>query len=170
MSGAATLKEIFTAGFGNDSTIFVIFMMIFLAVIENMGLTDYLANWFITRKFLIGRPYLFTFFILLGAYLISAFVSTFAAIFVFWGIIYSICKKVGYKPYDKYPTLMVFGVIFMAQIGKAVQYAIPEDVQRMGYGAAHGGEQRHHDDRTNGQNQAPHGTTSTATLCGRCRT
>lgn len=120
MSGATTLKEIFTAGFGNDSTIFVIFMMIFLAVIENMGITDYLANWFITRKFLIGRPYLFTFFILLGAYLISAFVSTFAAIFVFWGIIYSICKEVGYKPYDKYPTLMVFGVIFMAQIGFCV--------------------------------------------------
>lgn len=61
-------------------------------------------------------------------------------------------------------------IIFMAQIGKAVQYAILEDVQRMGYGAAHGGEQRHHDDRTNGQNQAPHGTTSTATSCGRCRT
>lgn len=120
MSGATTLKEIFAAGFGNDSTIFVIFMMIFLAVIDNMGVTDYLANWFITRKFLIGRPYLFSFFILLGAYLISALVSTFAAIFVFWGIIYSICKEVGYKPYDKYPTLMIFGVIFMAQIGFCV--------------------------------------------------
>ena len=47
----------------------------------------------------------------------AAFTNMFAAILIFWSIFYSICKQAGYKPYEKYPTLMVLGIAVFSILG-----------------------------------------------------
>lgn len=106
-----SMKDVFIMGVGNDVWIFMLFMFIFVAFLEHAGVTTFLCNWIISRKFLSGKPWLFSFVLLEGCYLISSFVGAFASIIFFWALIYSVSKKFGYKPYDKYPTLMLLGVM-----------------------------------------------------------
>ena len=44
----------------------------------------------------------------------------FAAVIVFWGIIYIIADLFHFKPQDKWPTLMLIGVILACSIGGCV--------------------------------------------------
>lgn len=106
-----TMQNLFIMGFGNDVWVFMLLMFIFMAFLEHAGVTNFLCNWIISRKFLKGRPWLFSLILLEGCYLIASFVGAFASIVFFWALIYSVCQKFGYKPYDKYPTLMLLGVM-----------------------------------------------------------
>lgn len=106
-----TMQNMFIMGFGNDVWVFMLLMFIFMAFLEYAGVTTFLCNWIISRKFLKGRPWLFSLILLEGCYLIASFVGAFASIVFFWALIYSICQKFGYKPYDQYPTLMLLGVM-----------------------------------------------------------
>lgn len=46
--------------------------------------------------------------------LIGSLGATFGLIIIFWSIITTVCKETGMKPYDKWPTLMIFGVCLAA--------------------------------------------------------
>ena len=49
--------------------------------------------------------------------MINATTSTIAAIIICWGIIYRISAELGYKSGDKWPALMILGVVFACTIG-----------------------------------------------------
>lgn len=108
-------------GFGNiQVTILVLFVFILAAYLNKIGLSSYIANWFISRKFTIGKPWLFSLMILLVAYILGATVSLTASIVLIWSIFYNICDVVGFKKGDKYPTIMLVAIVFSAMLGFAV--------------------------------------------------
>lgn len=111
-TGVLSADEFLAASFGHPTVVFMFLIMIFAAVIDELGLIDYLANWFVSLKIIFGRPWVFSFIILLGAFICGMLVNAFAAVVIFWGIFYGIAKKLGFKPYDKYCTLMIFGIVF----------------------------------------------------------
>lgn len=119
-SNAVTIKEFLMQSFGNETIVFILFIFIFTGVIDEVGLIDYIANKMISFKVLNGRPWLFSAFLLIGAYISSAFINMFASIIVFWGIIYIVAERFAFKPYDKYPTLMILGVALASLIGGCV--------------------------------------------------
>lgn len=119
-SGAVTMKEFLMQSFGNETIVFMLFIFVFTGVIDEVGLIDYIANKMISFKVLNGRPWLFSAFLLVGAYISSAFINMFASIIVFWGIIYIVAERFEFKPYDKYPTLMILGVVLASLIGGCV--------------------------------------------------
>ena len=116
-NGCLTLKAFLTVGFANDTVVFLLFIFIFTAAVEKEGVTTFIANWCISRKILTGRPWLLSFSLLVGAMVTAAFTNMFAAILIFWSIFYSICKQAGYKPSEKYPTLMVLGIAVFGILG-----------------------------------------------------
>lgn len=118
-TGIITTKDLIIGGWGTDTVLFMIIVLMFTKLIEITGVSRYLASWFITKRFLNGRPWLFTFFLLMAAVMVASFVNIFLAIFLVWGMFYDICKKVDFKPHEKYPTLMVIGIVLMALIGSA---------------------------------------------------
>ena len=120
LTGLMSMKEFFVLSFGNETLVFILFIFIFTAVIDEVGLIDYIANRFISFKVLNGRPWLFSAFFLIGAYVAAAFVNMFAAIIVFWGILYIVADKFGFAKRDAYPTLMIIGVILASSVGGAV--------------------------------------------------
>ncbi len=120
LTGAYTTQEFFALSFGNETVVFILFVFIFTALLEKYGLSTYLANWFISRKIVEGRPWLFSFILLLGAFFVGGFVNMIAAMLVFWSVIYAVSEKFGLKPYDKYPTLMILGVAVACLVGGAV--------------------------------------------------
>lgn len=108
-------------GFGDASiTVFVFFIFIFAAYMDHIGLSAQIANWFISRKIVIGKPWLFTFFVLLVTYILGATVSQTAGIVLMWGIFYNICATVGFKKGDVYPTVMLIAIVFSSMLGFAV--------------------------------------------------
>ena len=110
-----------TQGFGDASiTVFVFFIFIFAAYLEHIGLSAQIANWFISRKVVIGRPWLFTFFVLLVTYILGATVSQTAGIVLMWAIFYNVCEVVGFKKGDLYPTVMLIAIVFASMLGFAV--------------------------------------------------
>lgn len=113
-SDVSSMKEMLIASFSNDTFMFLVFMFAFLTLVEESGVSQFFASWSVSRKILQGRPWLFSFILLVSCYFVSSFISVFAAIFVFWSIIYSVAKRADYKPYSPYPTIMIMGVIVVA--------------------------------------------------------
>lgn len=111
-----TMASVIANGFGTHTVWFMLMIMVFTNVIEEEGLAKYFANWIMSQKSLSGHPWLLTFAFLFTAYFLGS-VNVFASMFILWGILYSICTTVGYKPYDAYPTIMIIGITMFAVLG-----------------------------------------------------
>lgn len=119
-SGAITFPEFLASSFGSDTVLYMLFLFFFTGMISEVGLIDYIANKIISFKFLNGRPWLFSAFILIGTYISAAFINMFAAAIVFWEVLFIVSKRFGFQKKDKYPTLMILGVAMTCAIAGAV--------------------------------------------------
>lgn len=116
-----SMSKVLSEGFGNvQITLLVLFIFILAAYLNKIGLSTFIANWFISRKITIGRPWLFSLMVLLVTYILGATVSLTASIVLIWSIFYNICDVVGFKKGDKYPTIMLVAIVFAAMLGFAV--------------------------------------------------
>jgi Di- and tricarboxylate transporters len=120
LSGYSSVADTLKGGFGHPIVLFVIALFIFGAVLEDSGLTKYIADWLVTRRIARGRPWVLSFLILLAAYVGGMLVNAVPPTLVCWIIVYSICEDVGYKPGDKWPAMMVFGAVFASTLGSFV--------------------------------------------------
>lgn len=117
LSGAMSAKEVLIGGFGNETTLLILFLLIFAAAVEEAGVSRSIALWFVTRPAFFGKPWLFTFFFLFAAFILSAATSTMAAIVICWSILYMVAKSLGYRPGDAYPAIMVLGIVYACTLG-----------------------------------------------------
>ena len=118
-TGMMPMTEFLKVSFGNETVVFILFMFVFTAVIDEVGLINFIANWFISRKIVAGRPWVFSFILLIGCFVASQ-INMFVAILVFWGIIYIVADKFGFQKYDGWTTFMVMGVVVASAIGGCV--------------------------------------------------
>lgn len=121
LSGYSSIPGVVSAGMGNFTvTVFVLFLFIMAGYVDKVGLTTWIANWFISRRIAINRPWVLTFLIFLCVYILGATVSVFAAIFLLWSIFYKICDITGYKPFEKYTIFVLVGIVFSATLGFSI--------------------------------------------------
>lgn len=113
-SGLGSVKEIVIMGFGNETIVFLIFILALVQMLIDSGAVNAVSSFIITRKALRGRPWIFSFVFLCVSGLLCTFGQAYASIFLCWGILYGVFDKVDYKPYEKYPTMMIIGVIISA--------------------------------------------------------
>ena len=59
--GVAPVGTILSSGIGSDSIMLTFFFFIFVAVMEQNKITEFLATWMITRNIVKGRPWLFSY-------------------------------------------------------------------------------------------------------------
>ncbi|WP_051688332.1 SLC13 family permease [Desulfofalx alkaliphila] len=115
-TGVIPFKDFITAGWGTETALFIVLMFILVKFLEEQGVSQFIAAWMLKRKFLQGHPWRMFFMILLVAYLICSLINIFVGIFLVWGVVYSISKSLGFKPYDKFPTVVIFGVAVMGAL------------------------------------------------------
>ena len=106
--------------FGDPIVVMMFFIFVFCATINHYGLSRFISLWFITRKFVAGRPWVFTFTFLASMFILGGLTSASPAAIIGWSILYGVCEVCGYKKGDSYPTMMVFGIVFAAQIGQSM--------------------------------------------------
>ena len=106
--------------FGDPIVVMMFFIFVFCATINYYGLSKFISLWFITRKVVAGKPWLFTYTFLGSIMLLGGLTSASPAAVIGWSILYGVCDVCGYKKGDGYPTMMVFGIVYAAQVGMAL--------------------------------------------------
>lgn len=106
--------------FGDPVVQMMFFIFVFCATISHYGLSRFISLWFITRNFVKGRPWIFTLTFLGSIFLLGGLTSASPAAIIGWSILYGVCELCGYKKGDGYPTMMVFGIVFAAQVGMSM--------------------------------------------------
>ena len=118
--GGMKPSELFQTSFGDPLVMMMFFIFVFCATINYYGLSKFISLWFITRKCVAGKPWLFTYTFFLSIMLLGALTSASPAVVIGWSILYGICDKCGYQKGEGYPTMMVFGIVYAAQIGMSI--------------------------------------------------
>lgn len=106
--------------FGDPIVVMMFFIFVFCATINYYGLSKFISLWFITRKAVAGKPWLFTYTFLASIMILGGLTSASPAAVIGWSILYGVCEVCGYKKGDGYPTMMVFGIVYAAQVGMAL--------------------------------------------------
>ena len=106
--------------FGDPIVVMMFFIFVFCAAINYYGLSKFISLWFITRKAVAGRPWLFTYTFLASIMLLGGLTSASPAAVIGWSILYGVCDVCGYKKGEGYPTMMVFGIVYAAQVGMSL--------------------------------------------------
>ena len=88
-------------------------------MVNNSGASRVIANNMASWRFTKGKPYAVSWLLLTIAYIIAALISVTPGIVITWAILYVMCEGYGYKPHDKYPTIMVIAITFSALMGQA---------------------------------------------------
>ena len=120
-AGMGTAKEVVGQGFGSEIILLVIFFSIFTKWLEDIGLTSTMAKWLLSRKFLVGKPYLFVFMLFLVTFICGFFVGIYATIFLLWGICYQLLTNLGYEKRSKETTFILLGVAYVSIMGMTVK-------------------------------------------------
>ena len=118
--GGMTPVKLLNNSFGHPIVQMMFFIFVFCATINYYGLSKFISLWFITRKCVCGKPWLFTFTFLASMFILGALTSASPAALIGWSILYGVCEVCGYKRGDGYPTMMVFGIVFAAQVGMSL--------------------------------------------------
>lgn len=123
-TGLTNLVGVLSLTWGTDMFLIIIFMMMLVAYLESSGSTIFVASFLMSRKFLLGHPWRLIFMLFLVAWILSSLCGNFPGMLITWSFIYSISSALGYKPYDKFPSMLVFGVAVMGALSlSAVPWA-----------------------------------------------
>ena len=121
MCGLGTATQVFSSGFGSEIVLLVIFFSVFTAWLEDIGLTNTMTQWMLTRKVLKGKPWLFIFMIFLVTFICGAFVGIYATIFLMWGIAQKLLVKLGYEKQSKMSAFLLIGIAYVSIMGMCVK-------------------------------------------------
>ncbi len=118
LSGYGSSVQVMKDAFGDNITVMVLFGMILFGAIQEVGITEYISRWFLTRKIINGRPMVFSFIFIFCTYVLAALsASILPSILFMWAILYGVLQDVGYKKGEKYTSLMVIGTYIGAMVG-----------------------------------------------------
>ena len=118
--GENDLVTTLTTAFGDRLTVIVLMFFFVSTLAEKVGLCNFIAQWCITRPFVAGKPWAIAIMFFIAGGLISALVNTYAAMFLMWSIFLSFCHQIGYKAGDKYPMLVLMGILYFCSLSGAL--------------------------------------------------
>lgn len=118
MTSVITIGEIFVRGFGNNVFMMVFFMWILSAALSEARISDILAAKLMSLKISDKKPWIFFAVLMLSSWLCSIFLGGIIPIILFSPIIAKVSLQFGYKPYEKTPMFMFFGVLLASCLGQ----------------------------------------------------
>lgn len=117
VSDYATMNQVLASFLGNPIVVQMFFIMVLMEALVYSKLTLYISRFFLTRRWIQGRPWLFTLTIILGAYVIGVFISPFTPILLFWPVMYDVFEQAGYNRMDEYPAISLILIVLASVAG-----------------------------------------------------
>ncbi|MBO5428678.1 MAG: anion permease, partial [Peptococcaceae bacterium] len=118
--GILPMAKILANGWGSTTMVLIFFMMMISKNLEKAGISNFIALWFISRKLVMGRPWLFSYAFLIAIALISTMTSAVATILLGWGIFYGVASEIKAEKYSPYTSFMVVGIVVAASLGNGL--------------------------------------------------
>lgn len=116
----ANVTEAVCNGFSQSMVWQVFLMLLFAGLLKQLGVTEFIGHWFLSRKICIGRPWVLTAMIFVVCVLSGGLITMFATIFMLWAIFYDIAKVGGFKKGDNYVAFTLSGIVFFVVIASLV--------------------------------------------------
>ena len=116
-TGYMKLLPALSAGIGNSTLMMIFVLLAFAIALNEVGASDIIAAWVVSRKVFIGRPLTLVFGLLFGTALISAAGGGMACIFIIWDLIPSICKANGMADNDTVKGFLMSMTLYCGMIG-----------------------------------------------------
>ena len=117
ITGLVDFIDVLGLSFGGDTVFFILLSLILVEYMEVSGAAKYIATWLLKRKVLVGHPWRLLAMILFICWLISSFVNAIAGMMLTWVFLYSMFDQFGYKPFDKFPSVILLGTCAVGGLG-----------------------------------------------------
>ena len=114
MTGYATANEVLASGFGNATFLMVLLGAAFAECLNQIGVTEGIAYWLLSKKIFVGRPWLLIVALCVCAFLMSMGNGGVAAVFLLWTITMKIGEISGYKPGSKVLNMLIAFICYIA--------------------------------------------------------
>lgn len=114
-------------------------LMIAVGLLNNTGLTQYLANWSISRKFTKGKPWTLIIVIYICTIACGSIINAIGTILVFWPLTQAIMLEVGYEKGDKAPAWTTFSIVLLTTTASFIMPFQMAVVSNFGFLAAGSG-------------------------------
>lgn len=114
MTGYAPAAQVMASGFGNPTFLMVLLGAAFAECLNQIGVTEGIAYWLLSKKVFIGKPWLLIAAICACAFLMSLGNGGIAVIFLLWTITLKIGEISGYKPGSKVLNMLIAFIVYIA--------------------------------------------------------
>ncbi len=118
--GYDSMNNILKNSFGNSTVVMMLFILVFTMYMSRCGCMDAITKWFISRKIIVGRPYVVLFVFYALGVILSFATSNIAAMLFLISVAIPFCENLGYKRKDKYPIALIFAIYLGTQCGLTV--------------------------------------------------
>lgn len=116
ITGAMTPTAVYQLSLGHSVVPIVIASMALTACLTALGITQKIATWFITRKFIRKRPYVFIAMFLLSLWVLGLFMETVSLSVLYIAFAKAICDDLGYEKGEPFYTVLMMGILWIGAI------------------------------------------------------
>ncbi|NLI53641.1 MAG: hypothetical protein GX417_04875 [Clostridiales bacterium] len=116
VAGTFTGVEIFANSFGSFMMPLMIAVLILNDALNQVGITKRIATWFITRKAVKNRPWVFIGMFILAGIVLEMFMELIPPIIIMLAICDSICSDLGYERDDSFPKALRMGILWTSVV------------------------------------------------------
>ena len=102
--------------FGNQSVLLMLMCMFFIGMMQETKLTEWIANAILGAKFLQGKPWMLTTFLVCVPSLLCCVINQTMVALIMFVIYKSIFEQAGYKKGDLYPAMVLMGFMLIASV------------------------------------------------------
>ena len=114
MTGYAPATTVLASGFGNPTFLMVLLGAAFAECLNQIGVTEGIAYWLLSKKVFIGKPWLLISALCACAFLMSLGNGGIACVFLLWTIALKIGEISGYKPGSKVLNMVIAFIVYIA--------------------------------------------------------
>jgi sodium-dependent dicarboxylate transporter 2/3/5 len=128
MTQAMSPADVWRGSIGHFAVITLIVFMLLNQCLKENGVIDKIASWFITRKFVYGRPYAFLAMFFASNLVVGMFMENLSLAIIYIGIATVLCEKIGVKKGDSLYTCIMLGTLWgncILSIASPIAKALP---------------------------------------------
>lgn len=104
------MAKVLAAGLGSHVTWMLIFFFLIVGIFTETKFVDNISAWFLTRKIVLGKPWVLFTVMLFGNYVCSL-LNGFGSLIIFLTLTFKMCELMDIKPYTKFPTMIGMGIV-----------------------------------------------------------
>jgi sodium-dependent dicarboxylate transporter 2/3/5 len=128
MTQVMSPDDVWQGSIGHFAVITLIVFMLLNQCLKENGVIDKIASWFITRKFVYGRPYVFLAMFFASNLVVGMFMENLSLAIIYIGIAAVLCEKIGVKKGHSLYTCIMLGILWgnvILSIASPIAKALP---------------------------------------------